>query len=680
MIDDGRTREQLLDEIIRLRQQVATLERTGDLQTAKALEERSLLRTLINATPDIVCFKDGQGRWLEANDADLELFQLAGVDYRGKKDSDLAAHSAFYRDAFLTCEETDEAAWTADGASRGDEVIPRPHGPPKVYDVIKVPLFDEDGSRRGLVVLGRDITERKAAEKALVQAEKRNRLIIENVRDIIWTMDMSLRLTWVTPSVTRLLGYSPDEMCQMAMASYLTEPSLERWRQLFREQLTLENDPKADPSRTITLELELRHKDGSVVCTEQHMSFLRDEQGQAIGIIGVTRDIRPRIDAEKDRAQVEAQLMHAQKMEAMGRLAGGVAHDFNNLLTIINGLSDLMLQDLDIHDPLRSDVESIRQAGGRAASLTRQLLTFSRKQVVEPTILNLNDVVAEMDRMLRRLIGEDIELVTIIDPDLPNCEADSAQLQQVLANLAINARDAMPKGGKLSIETASVSIEQAREVLPLQPGKVAKLTVRDNGFGMDEATRARAFEPFFTTKEQGKGTGLGLATVYGVAAQIGGHVEIQSQPGEGTAVSVYLPAVLHPTASPESASDAWPSGSETVLVVEDEPTVQRIIVRLLRRWGYRVFEAGNGEEALRLLKNIELLDLLVTDMVMPLMGGRELASRVRETRPELKVLYISGYTDDAVVRDELLDDRSSFLQKPFPPDSLLQKVRRLLDE
>jgi len=389
----------------------------------------------------------------------------------------------------------------------------------------------------------------------------------------------------------------------------------------------------------------------------------------------------------RERKGMEEQLLQAQKMEAVGNLAGGVAHDFNNVLTAIMGYSELILDALPEGHPEHNHIEEIRKAGERAAALTRQLLAFSRKQILQPEVLCLNEVVSGMTKMLKRMIPEDVELVAVLDPALDRVKLDPMQMEQVLMNLAVNARDAMPKGGKLTLETANAELDAAyTKIHPeIQPGNYVMLAVSDTGCGMDEEIQARIFEPFFTTKEKSKGTGLGLSTVYGIVKQSGGSIFVYSEPGKGTAFKIYLPRVEEVPGERGPAVEkrpvpALPQGAETVLVAEDDETLRRLIYEILQSSGYAVLEAGRGEEALRLAgEHAGPIHLLITDMVMPGMGGREVAGRLAALRPGTRVLYVSGYTDDAVVRHGVLESGVAFLQKPFVPEALLRKVREVLD-
>ena len=410
-------------------------------------------------------------------------------------------------------------------------------------------------------------------------------------------------------------------------------------------------------------------------------------KGQIEGPL-LMRAMRYAIERERTEntlRQHEEQLRQAQKMEAIGRLAGGVAHDFNNLLTAILGYSELLVMHLGETQPLRRYAEEISKTTERAASLTRQLLAFSRRQVLQPQVLDFNTVVANMEGMLRRLIGEDVELITVLQPGLGHVKADPGQMEQVIMNLAVNARDAMPLGGKLIIETAVVELDDTclHRHAEVQPGLYVMLAVSDTGCGMDEETRARIFEPFFTTKDLGKGTGLGLATVYGIVKQSSGYIWVYSEPAQGSTFKIYLPCVEEEAArtlAPRPAASRPLAGSETVLVVEDQAEVRLLIGEILQRYGYTVLKARNGAEALLLCERYQgLIHLLVTDVVMPQISGRELAERIMAMRPQIRVLYVSGYTNNVITYHGILTPGAVFLQKPFTPDALASKMREMLD-
>jgi len=415
---------------------------------------------------------------------------------------------------------------------------------------------------------------------------------------------------------------------------------------------------------------------GANAYNEEHKTAMR----MAANLAGTAVENVALIEREREKAD---QLRQSQKMEAVGQLAGGVAHDFNNLLTAITGYSDLTLKKLNAGDPLRRNMEEIMRASNRATSLTRQLLAFSRKQMLQSKIIDLNAAVEEIDKMLRRLIGEDIDLVTLLEPRLCKIKADPGQIEQVILNLAVNARDAMPQGGKLTIETGHANLNETYEQthVGVKAGHYVMLAVSDTGTGMDAETQRRIFEPFFTTKAVGKGTGLGLSTVYGIIRQSGGNIRVHSEAGKGSTFRVYLP-VAEEVSEAESKTDPAevPGGEETILLVEDEEIVRNLTREILEMNGYRVLVAVNGEEACRICMDpVGKIDLVITDVVMPQMSGRELAERVAMMRPETRVLYISGYTDDAVVRHGVLEKDMPFLQKPFTPDSLGQKIRDILE-
>jgi PAS domain S-box-containing protein len=405
-----------------------------------------------------------------------------------------------------------------------------------------------------------------------------------------------------------------------------------------------------------------------------------DAFGEPRHLLGVSVDIT---EQKLARDALQEQLRQAQKMEAVGRLAGGVSHDFNNLLSVIMGYTSLSLERIRGDDPLRGHLEEVMGAAERARDLTRQLLAFSRQQVLEPRVVNLNEVLGQVERMLERLIGEDVEFVAVKAPDLGSVRVDPSQIEQVLMNLVVNARDAMPQGGKLTIETANVALDEtyASEHPIIVPGPHVMLAVSDTGHGMDRATQERIFEPFFTTKEVGRGTGLGLSTVFGVVRQSGGHIWVYSEPGRGAVFKVYFPSVPAERKTEEPKPKPAPrSGTETILVLEDEEHVRRVVLAMLARGGYRVLEAATAEQALDFVRSPgQAIDLLLTDVVMPKMSGPEAVRRVREIRPDLKAICMSGYTDETVVRHGILESGVAFLQKPITPDSLRQKIRAVLD-
>ncbi len=477
-------------------------------------------------------------------------------------------------------------------------------------------------------------------------------------------------ILYASPGLERLTGYAAAEMmgrnCRFLQGEETDPQSVATLRRAIAER------------RECSVELLNYRKDGSSFWNAVSVTPVRDEGGRLTHFVGVQVDVT-------ERRNLEAQIRQTQKMEAFGQLAGGIAHDFNNLLTIIAGYSEVLLVELPEDDARRSCVLEITRAGERASALTRQLLSFSRRMVVEPQLLDLNEIVHETERMLRRLIGEDIVFTAVLDPSISRTKVDAGQMGQVLMNLAVNARDAMPQGGRLTIETKDVVLDEpfSNVHLDVRPGRYVLLTVTDTGAGMAPEVEGRIFEPFFTTKGAGAGTGMGLSVVHGIVKQSHGHIGVYSEPGVGTAFKVYLPAADElPAATGEDAGPtAIGRGSESVLFVEDEEGVREIAVLALRAYGYSVLSAGSGAEALRLLADVEdPIHILVTDVVMPALSGRQLAELLRPRFPHMKVLYMSGYTDDAVVRHGILHAEVAFLQKPYTPTTLLRKIRLVLDQ
>ena len=500
-------------------------------------------------------------------------------------------------------------------------------------------------------------------------AEQRYRRLAENAPDVIFRYDVrpSRFCSFVNPRISAITGYLPEELYSdpELIARIVHRDDRPAW-----EALLCGEGPEVGIAS-----LRWLHKSGATVWIEQHYVMVRD-QGQLTAIEFVARDITA-------RRQLEEQFLQAQKMEAVGRLAGGVAHDFNNLLTVINGYSAMALETLAESESLHADLEEIYKAGERAASLTRQLLAFSRRQPLAPRILDLNAIVSDMDRMLRRVLGEDIRLTTTLETPLSSILGDAGQLEQVVLNLAVNARDAMPEGGQLLIETGTALLDEdyARNHTAVQPGTYVMLAVTDNGCGMTPETQAHIFEPFFTTKEPGHGTGLGLSMVFGIVQQSAGTIWVYSELEKGTTFKVYFPvAAGRPAHSEQGAGNRSTTGSETILVVEDEDGVRNLIRASLQRAGYTVLEARSGSEALALYGHQgDAIDLILTDVVMPHMSGRELAERFAAMRPNLRLLFMSGYTAKAIVQHGVLDPNTPFLAKPFTPSALTAKVRETLD-
>ena len=518
--------------------------------------------------------------------------------------------------------------------------------------------------------LRRSRAERAAAEAALKGNEQRFRALVEHSWDAVALFGADGAILYGSPATTRILGYDLAEFTALNALDLIHPED----RDAVVGRLT---ESMANPRGRVDVAARVRHKDGSWRYLEGVLTNLLDDPSVG-AIVNNYRDAT-------ERRSLEQQVIQAQKMEAIGRLAGGVAHDFNNILTAIGGYTDLLLADLPPDDPRRQDVDEIHHAADRAAALTQQLLAFSRRQVLQPKVIDLNALVANVEKLLRRLLGEDVQLATALAEDVGRVRADPGQVEQVIVNLAVNARDAMPAGGRLTIETRNVDLDAAyaADHRTVVPGPYVLIAVSDTGSGMSADTQSHMFEPFFTTKEVGKGTGLGLATVYGIVKQSGGSIWVYSELGHGTTIKVYLPRVdepAEPLAAPAFADPKSLRGTETILLVEDEPAVRGVARQVLARQGYTVLEAPDGHTALTMVgAGGPSVDLVLTDVVMPGMSGRTLADQLRRRCPGLRVLYMSGYTDDAIVRHGMLEPGLAYLQKPFRPDALVQKVREVLN-
>jgi PAS domain S-box-containing protein len=630
-----------------------------DITEKKRAEEAlRLTQFSVEHASDAIFWMDPQGRLLYVNEAACRSL--------GWSREELLSLSIPDIDPLVT-KDVWGANWEADKA-RGSVVLETQHKTKqgRVFPVEVTANYLEFGGKEYSFAFARDITERKRAEAEHV------RLVtaIEQSAEAVMITTTSGEIEYVNPAFTRITGFTREEALGQnprILKSGNQDPAL--YQELWATVLE---------GKTWHGELVNRRKDGSLYNEQMNIAPVRGEGGEVTHFIATKQDITA-------RKELEQRFVQAQKMEAVGRLAGGVAHDFNNLLTVINGYAQILTQRSPAKDPRRGLFEEIQMAGERAASLTRQLLAFSRRQVMEPKVLDLSSVLANTEKMLRRLIGEDIELATKLQPGLGRVKVDPGQIEQVIMNLAVNARDAMPQGGKFIIETANVEVDEdyARSHKPMTPGKYVVVSVRDTGCGMDLATQAHIFEPFFTTKAKGKGTGLGLATVYGIVKQSGGFIWVYSEPGQGAAFKIYFPCVEEAAPAAQPAKARRPSKQtkvkETILVVEDEIGVRSLVCETLKSKGYKTLAAEGAAEALRIAKqHTKPIHLLLTDVVMPLTGGKELATRLATLHPESKVLCMSGYTDDAVVRHGILDGSTPLLQKPFLPNTLLLKVREVL--
>lgn len=521
------------------------------------------------------------------------------------------------------------------------------------------------------IVLANDVTDRISAEEALKRAEKKYRSIFENAVEGIFQSTPEGQFVAVNPAMVKMLGYDSQEDLIANRTNIATQHYVDYVRRDELKEMLSKNDI------AVGFECEVYRKDKSKIWTRENIRAVRDENGSLLYYEGSLEDIT-------EHKMLESQLRQSQKLEAIGRLAGGIAHDFNNLLTAITGYSALSLRTLRKEDPLYHNIEEVKKAGDRAAALTRQLLAFSRKQILQPKVINLNTIVEDIDKLLHRLIGEDIELRSALDSDLGATKADPGQIEQVIMNLALNARDAMPEGGKLTIETANIYLgeEYASHHIGIKPGNYVMLAVSDTGCGMDEEVKSHIFEPFFTTKDIGKGTGLGLSTVYGIVKQSEGSIWLYSELGQGTTFKIYLPRVEEEIDRLQKATPLKEitRGTETVLLVEDDEGVRNLARMVLEMNGYKVLEAESGNAAILICEKYkETIHLMLTDVIMPGMSGLELTKQLKITRPEIRVLYMSGYTSNAIVHHGILDDKTNYIQKPFFPDALARKIREVLE-
>jgi PAS domain S-box-containing protein len=574
-------------------------------------------------------------------------------------------------EAFLTPEGEETMAQAHELRRRGiasmhEVTLIGRHGRRSSVLVSGAPIFHPDGRLHSIIGTFTDISERKQMEQSLRESEQHYRALFDTTPYPVYVFDRdSLQILRVNEAAVRHYGYREDEFLRMKLSELRRPEDVPEFLAAYKPER-----PTGDKG----LVTRHRKKDGTLIDVElsTHDFVFAGRRARLVLAVDVT-----------ERRRLEEQFRQAQKMEAVGRLAGGVAHDFNNALTVISGFSELLRKQLGAGHHGHQDVEEIRKAADRATGLTRQLLAFSRKNVLTPQVLDLNLLVGNVERMLRRLLGEDVELTTVPAPCPVWVKADPGQIEQVLVNLAINARDAMPDGGRLTVSVAHVQLDadQARARASAPAGWFALLKVADTGTGMSAQVRQHLFEPFFTTKPQGQGTGLGLFTAYGIVRHHQGGIDVSSEPGRGTAVALYLPSALPPAEKPAAAPLAeLPGGSETVLLVEDEPILRSLLVRVLQGQGYNVLQATNGEDGLRTSgQHTGSIDLLVTDLVMPRMGGRELAERLATQRQSMKILFMSGYTDGALGRTGQGDGPVHFLQKPFLPVALANKVREVLE-
>lgn len=633
---------------------------------AELKESVEALRTFINANPETSLLLDKNGVILLANETLCRRLGRPLEKVIGSSLYDLLPEDVARRRK----ERIDEVFKTGKALRFED----RREG--RDYETFVYPIFDSEGRVQRVSILGIDVTERRQMQESLKRSEERFRELFNEAPVGYHELDMEGRITEVNQRELEMLGYSREEMVGRPVWEFVVE---EVSREAVRAKLS------GSLPTGIPFERTYRKKDGTLISVLITDRVLRDERGRVIGIRSAHQDITKLKEIEKEKEALEEQLRQSQKMEAIGRLAGGIAHDFNNLLTVIKGYAQLSLLGLKGEDSLRGNLEEIERASERASSLTRQLLAFSRRQVMEMKVLDLNLILRDLEKMLWRIIGEDIELTTHLSEDLWRVRTDPGQIEQVILNLVVNARDAMPRGGRLTIETSNVKLDEAyaRAHVAVKPGDYVMLSVSDTGCGMTPEVRERIFEPFFTTKERGKGTGLGLSVVYGIVKQSGGNIWVYSEPNQGTTFKIYLPAVKDEEEEFRrvEVSGEVPRGSEGVLVVEDDDSVRELAVRFLEKQGYHPFEARQGEEALEIFKtHRDSIRLILVDVVMSKESGPELIKRLKEISQDFKVLYMSGYTDNAIVHHGVLDKGVEFIQKPFSFEGLLRKVREVLDK
>ncbi len=628
-------------------------------------------QAILAAVPDIVAEVNAEKTYVWMNPAGNEFF---GEDAVGKKaisfiEGDTQSVSDAVQPIFEGSEET----------IRVETWQRRKDGQKRLLAWWCRALKDEAGQVVGALSTARDVTERRVMEEALRESEQTVQALFENAAQGIISVDTSGRVLSVNRMAERLFGYGRQELIGKPIEMLLPETIAEKHRNHRRDYF----DHPHSRAMGLGINLVARRNDGTELPVEVSLSHISTKSGPVA--VAFVNDITERKRAQNEKARLEHRLEHATKMEAVGRLAGGIAHDFNNLLTALSGFAEIVLDEVPETHPLYEGARETFKTCQRSTSLVRRLLAMSRRQVLQPEVLDLNSKISEIEKMLRSVLGEDIDLVVRLDPHLGFAKLDHSQIEQVILNLVVNARDAMPTGGRLAITTANVDIDEALldQHIGIHPAPYVLITVSDTGHGMDSETLEHIFEPFFTTKEKGKGTGLGLATVYGIVNQSDGHIWAYSEPGRGTTFKIYLPRISREGrrdgAVAAAATDR--KGSETVLVVEDENTVRMVAVGSLRRAGYRVLAAANAGEALEIAQaHAEPIHLVLTDVLMPKMNGPALVSKITKERPGIRVLFMSGHADDALLHHGVLEGGAAFLEKPFTRDELTRRVREILDE
>jgi len=636
------------------------LDSTQELQ-----KNLSLLQGISEGTTDAVFVKDLRGRYLMINSAGARFLGQSVEEVVGKDASEL-----FSPESGRQIMEHDRTVLQS-GETCTSEEVGVAAGVARTYLSTKGPYRDAAGQVIGLLGISRDITDRKRAQEAIDRSEQRLRVHVEHTPLAVIEWDLQFRVAAWNAAAERIFGYSREEAMGRHGSFIVAPPFRQQVDRIWQDLLDQKGEVRSAASNdNIT-------KAGRTISCEWYNTPLVDESGRVFGVASLVQDVT-------ERVALEEKLRHAQKMEAVGRLAGGVAHDFNNLLTVITGYNQMLTDGVPAAGKLMDATVQIRTAAERAEEITRQLLAFSRKQMLSPRVIDLNDILMNLDTMLRRLIGDDVEILSVPGSKLGAVKADPGQIEQVIMNLAVNARDAMPSGGKLTLETANTELDEAyaREHPPAQPGSYVMLAMSDTGIGMTADTQEHIFEPFFTTKEVGKGTGLGLSTVYGIVKQSGGYIWVYSEPDRGTTFKIYFPRVDQPVEDVRTEKQPLEiqRGTETILLVEDNEQVRQLTCEVLTDSGYKVLPAASPAEGIALCRaNQPDIQLLVTDVILPGMKGPQLAEQVKQISPRTRVLYVSGYTSNAIVHYGVLDPGLWFLAKPFSLSELIAKVRQVLD-
>jgi two-component system cell cycle sensor histidine kinase/response regulator CckA len=645
------------------------LEARVNQRTAELLAQQEFLRTILDTSPSPIFVKDAEGRFTLVNKAVEGAYGRSAAEILGKTEADFNGND---NEIQVFVQDDREVISTLKPKFIAAEQLTNPMtGKTRSFQTIKVPLKLPGSETVQVLGVATDITDHIRVEQSLRESEERYRLLFESNPQPMWVYDIeTLAFLAVNEAALFHYGYSRAEFLSMTIKDIRSAEDV---------PALLESVARMKPGLELAGAWKHRKKDGTIIDVEivSHELMFAGRNAKLV----LANDITERKRAERALHETEEQLRQSQKLEGIGKLAGGIAHDFNNLLTVISGYSDLLLRTGKLDESARDKMAEVNKAADRAASLTRQLLAFSRKQVLKPEILDLNSLVDGLGKMLQRLIGEDIEVKTSLRSEVAKISADPGQIEQVLINLVLNARDAMPGGGIITIETANVELDQAYSDLHIavKAGAYVMLAVSDTGTGMDPETRKHIFEPFFTTKELGRGTGLGLSTIYGIVKQSGGNIWVYSELGKGTTFKIYLPQVSKPltleVAAVRSAPECIAAGGETILLVEDEEIVRKLACSILETHGYHVLVAQTGADAIEICRIHEgRIDLLLTDVVMPKMNGRKVAELGLQFRPDMEVLYMSGYTDDAIVHHGVLDAGTNYIEKPFTTATLTCKV------